>query len=192
MSPWSWAILICILISLVSSVLCNLKDFKKISSILLVAFLGTRLITEFVTGDRFMFDMANDLVATILLLIFVRNSFAARGIILLYALMTACAYIPSTLGYLSIHTHHIIVDVFAFIQIFILFGGIINGYFSRSRHTLKHSAYGIRSRSLHNCSKSAGPLEKTSRDPKKIPIVIKKNGKMVTYYIDTTPYRSQV
>jgi len=128
MSPWSWAILICTLAALFFSWRGSVHNCVKTSSILLLAFLGTRLITEFVTGSRFMFDMSNDLVAVILLLIFVKDSLVARGVIAMYAFMTIFAYIPSTIGYMPIHTHHIIVDALAFIQLIILFGGIIHGY----------------------------------------------------------------
>jgi len=133
MSPWSWAILICTLAALVFSWRGSVYNCTKTSSILLFAFLGTRLITEFASGPRFLFDMSNDLVAVILLLIFVKDSLVARGIITMYAFMTTFAYIPSTLGYMPIHMHHIIVDALAFIQIFILFGGIIHGYRNYNR-----------------------------------------------------------
>ena len=128
MSPWSWTILLCTLLAFVLSIAFRNKVSFRVSSILLIAFSGTRVISEFVDGDRFMFDMSNDLVASLLLLYFVRESIVARAVILFYALMTTFAYIPSTLGYMPIHLHHILVDILAFIQIFFVFGGIIYGY----------------------------------------------------------------
>lgn len=135
MSPWSWAILLCTLVALFFSWRGNVQNYTKISSILLVAFLGTRLITEFVSAPRFMFDMSNDLAAVVLLVIFVKHSLVARGVMAMYAFMTTFAYIPSTLGYMPIHLHHIIVDMLAFVQIFILFGGIIHGYRNSNRQS---------------------------------------------------------
>lgn len=131
MSPWSWIYLFGIVLALSISLGLRQKTYVKISSIILLAFCGTRLITEFAEGNRFMYDMSNDLAAVVLLLIFTKESMVAKTIILLYALMTAFAYIPSTITGLILHTHFVIIDILAYIQIFFIYGGMAHGFWTR-------------------------------------------------------------
>jgi hypothetical protein len=128
MDYWSLLYLVLLVMAFIPSIFLKDKTYLLISSVLLLGFALTRVITEFTTGPRFMFDMSNDLFIVVLLLVFTKKSLVSRGIIACYALMTLFGYIPSIMGYISIHTNHIFVDIFAFIQIVILFWGINNGY----------------------------------------------------------------
>ena len=158
MNPWSWLYLGSILFVLTLSFGLKNKDCGIISFILLVAFIGTRIITETVSS-RFMFDMSNDLFAVVLLLFFVRHSLIARAVIFCYALITAFAYIPSTLGYMPIQVHHKLVDLLAFIQIFIILGGVVNGYRisrlpNRKTNRIQHLSNVSRSDTFNSDNKS--------------------------------------
>lgn len=103
------------------------KAYIFITTLSMIAFGFTRLITEFVTGERYMFDFSNDLFVCVTLLAFVRHKKIVPWLIGAYSLMILFAYIPYAAEILTNRERAITVEVLSTFQLMLIFGGLIHG-----------------------------------------------------------------
>jgi len=131
-SFWSALYLVPLLIAFYLSFKLDNKECKIITSVALVAYVFTRLTTEFVMGDRYFFDLANDIFVVALIVRLLGLTPIVILLIITYMAMTYFAYIPYSEGIFNKHSSQIILEVIGKIQLLIIFGGLYHGHFIRN------------------------------------------------------------
>lgn len=134
---WVMIYYIPLMLLFAASVVLRDKDCIIITFVSLVAFAVTRLITETVTGERYMYDFANDLFVCVTFLWFIRGNKIARWLIITYTLMALLSYIPYAADLLSNRGRAISLEILSTLQLIIIFGGLIYG--TRNRRLAEHN-----------------------------------------------------
>lgn len=192
-SIWVLMYIVPLTILWISSIWFQQKDYILITSVSMGAFVVTRMITTFIDGERYMFDLSNDLAVVVILLYYLKNNLVVRALTVSYALMTLISYLPYANNLVNNEWRYLSLEIIGKIQLVIITWGMIHGFLSRTRNTLKHADYGFRSLSISDCGQPTRFVETWEHgNYQKIPIFIKKNGKKIVCYVDTTPYRSPV
>jgi hypothetical protein len=156
MSIYSWIYAALLTVILIIALIKFDPDYTTITSILIFAFVITRLITYYNPESRIYFDFANDILACLLLIYFVKENNLAKAVIGFYIVMWMVVYYPTAFEITERRYYEISIDILAYLQaIVVILGGYSNG--TRINTDLQYDNYSI--------SKTLGDIPSTSFIP---------------------------
>ena len=124
---WVMIYYIPLLVLFVYSLALRDNKYIVITTVSVIAFCITRMITEFVDGERYMFDFSNDVFVCVTFLWFIRKSKVAQWLIVTYAMMGLFSYIPYAAEILTNNERAITIEIIGKIQLLIILVGLIHG-----------------------------------------------------------------